>query len=287
VTSVNSGHGTGDLNFSIDVGNLGVAEDSDSVLIASGPFRQEVHVRLVVTDTPLPATGVEATNHPKEPTPPAHLQVEPTTPLEFEYQEGGTRPGAKPVRIGTADEKQGWFVRKADAWVVTPSPASGKGNAPRFLISVDPSGLSPGYHRSSLTVTSEGLEKKLGIVLHIAPAPQGSKPGPPKPPPPVSCAVEDGYRGRLSSTLRWTGDLPANGKVTIYRQVVGNMSSSIASSGDPKGDPLPGCEVDVKPVTLGISISEKPQAANNFGMVTVHNETQNSIGSFQVKWDVK
>jgi serine/threonine-protein kinase len=119
----------------------------------------------------------------------------------------------------------------------------------------------------------------------VSPPPEPNPPPPPPPaqefPPAVDCHGPN-YGGLPSGRLTWTGELPPSGTLVFGR----DRHVLSGPAGILKGDPLPGCDVNVG-VPAGLAIEEPPNRANHFSMVKVRNTSNGTIPGVTMSWTVK
>jgi hypothetical protein len=98
---------------------------------------------------------------------------------------------------------------------------------------------------------------------------------------PVDCKSL-AYPGLLSGTLRWNGELPANGTLVLGR----GLETLAGPAGRWTGDHLPGCDISLSQESPGIDI-EAPAGGNNFSRLRVRNVSGSAVHSVFFRWQIR
>jgi hypothetical protein len=144
--------------------------------------------------------------------------------LDFTYKVGGTNPDSQTitVELGNDDGTTTWTAETDVGWVAI-EPSTGQGDMSIATVSVDPTGLEPGDHTGTITVSAPNADgSPAGITVTLAVLHGGAIQ--------VTCNIEEAsfsIEGPEGATYEgggetWnTSEVPDGAYTITYNQVIG------------------------------------------------------------------
>jgi hypothetical protein len=251
----------------------------------SGADARKVSVTLEIADAPpapspsapadptgsAPTTGSAATKNKAEPVK-TDIRVTPPS-LQFSIKAGGPLVATRTLDVSVVPRAEFSAVVTQGRWLaISGSRGQSKGT---IQVTANAAGVTPGTYSDAVTISSPGVSKSVPVTLTVEVAPIAAPPPPPKKYPAFSWKE---YGGAPSGVMRWTGELPAGGRLTIQ---IGS-----ASTGAIRGQWEAGVPVTIDPVAPPAVIVQQPSEANDWRVV-LENRSGASLNSIDLKWKVK
>jgi serine/threonine protein kinase len=278
------------VQISVDPDGMGAGTYTGGVRIdgtESGVDARRVSVTLEIADAPpatspsspadstgnAPTTGSEATKNKVEPVKP-DIRVTPPS-LQFSMKAGGPLLATRTLDVSVVPRAEFSAVVTQGRWLgISGSRRQSKGT---IQVTANAAGVTPGTYSDSVTISSSGVSKSVPVTLTVEAAPVAAPP-PPPPPKKYPAFSWKEYGGAPSGVMRWTGELPPGGRLTIQ---IGS-----ASTGAIRGQWEAGVPVTIDPVAPPAVIVQQPSEANDWRVV-LENRSGASLNSIDLKWKVK
>jgi len=270
-----------ELTISVVPASLSPGSHTGVVEISAGPVTKTVRVRLNVV-----AVKIEAQQSPPPPT----LDVRPQDPIQFVWKQGTPLPEQKVFVIATGSASQ-WRASTSAQWLVLKP----RGNPLSELAISIATNLPLGRYSDQIAITGGPVKRSIDVTLTVEP-PDSKPPEKPPPQPPPPARVEEppitdkevncnspSYNGLDAGKLFWSGDLSPNETLTL-----GRTRATVKPPGAPawKGDPLPGCDVEVTP-SPNVTLEILPNPSNRFSRLQLKNSSGATLRSITLSWKVK
>jgi hypothetical protein len=288
---------TSEVQVSIAAGELAPGNYSGTVEFQSdapGSKPRTISVKLdVLAEPAAPVGDPPVTTAGKDPgtktvTPEPFLNITPSS-LQLQTRAGAVSESSLAVQPGRGS-KITLAVKPGSDWLTASAAQDRTGF--RVQIRADATRLSPGSYSGVVTLSSSGLTKTVPVSFTVDPVPvtkggggqpqpkQGQDSGAATNRPPQPKFSLDTYGGPRSGTLRWQGDLPPGGRLTIQ--------DGTAATGSIRGGRWePGVPIAIEQLSpAAVQVVQPPTEANQWTVV-VTNRGSSSLDSVSITWKVK
>jgi hypothetical protein len=222
---------------------------------------------------PISPSASSSPSNPQRPSMPSTLSVSPSSLPFGTYQLGGPTPPPQSISVSSSNPATGLefsAVSGTNCGWLNLSETRGKTSS-QLTALVNTSVLAVGNYSCAITFSGADSNPPPVVATLTVVAPPAI----------VDCHAPT-YTGLHHGTFTWSGRA-LDPKAEL---VIGGPDQNLGDGGTIRGQRLPGCDVSVTAAS-GVVIEEGPSTMDGFRRIKVRNGSNDSVSSFEIRWQAK